>query len=95
VQGGSYNPVHLNHIRNFRIAEKYVKSQGHVLPVSPVSFVSPVLPVSAGSQLHLIIVPAKDIRIRNKCANGYPLYQRYKMLQLALLNNPDISIDLY
>lgn len=78
VQGGSYNPIHKNHIRNLKISETYVRSNCKINP---------------HQMLYLIMVPSTDNRIRNKCSNGFQLHHRHKMMQMVCPQN-NIWIDL-
>jgi fructosamine-3-kinase/nicotinic acid mononucleotide adenylyltransferase len=67
VQGGSFNPVHKNHINNLKKALQFVQIDRKENEYC----------------IKCIIVPATDNRIKSKCKNGIKLYDRYQMLRLV------------
>lgn len=69
VQGGSFNPVHKNHINNLNKARKFIQDDFYHNENEYC--------------IKCIVVPADDQRIRSKCKNGISLYHRYQMLRLV------------
>ena len=77
IMCGSFNPVHLNHIKCMKIAKQHCMLKHNC----------------ESDDVLLVFCLAEDDRILSKCSNGVLLYHRKQMLQIALTNIPDICID--
>ena len=76
VQNGSFNPPHRNHVRNLQLAMAHIKTLGDG---------------GDSDNIHAIMAPGPNARIKAKCSNGFTLSQRYHMLKMVC---DGIHIDL-
>ena len=70
IQSGSYNPIHLNHVANLDIAVDYAIKNSKL----------------ELTDILIVIAPASDKRINEKCDNGINLFDRINMCKIGLTN---------